>query len=353
MACSNLTSGRETFKLTKLKRTTLLALCVAVLLIPGGTAGGAPVSDAPASADIVNFTAAAEYSRRHNGEATLVLHKGKVVFESYYNGFRRDDAHDLASGTKSFWGVAAVACEADGILRLDDCVSDTIHEWKRDAKRRRITIRQLLTMTSGLEPALTALDGPRIGDKYAYACALPCTAKPGSTFAYGASNAFVFGEVLKRKLHRDPVDYLRRRILTPAGSAIGFWRKDRAGNSSMPAGCGMTARNWALYGWLLLSGGKVNGKSIVPAQKLKLCLQGTAANPAYGLGFWLTAEDPFGAHAGQPAMFTAPTGTYMAAGAGNQRLYIIPKRNLVVVHFGKANGFRSDAFLSTLLTGKR
>jgi CubicO group peptidase (beta-lactamase class C family) len=299
-----------------------------------------------------NFAAAAAYSRQHNGEATLVLRNGEVVFESYYNGFREEDAHDLASGTKSFWGVAAVACEADGFLRLDDYVSNTINEWKRDVKRRRITIRQLLTLTSGLEPALTALDGPRIGNKYGYACALPAVAAPGSTFAYGASNAFVFGELLKRKLKRDPVAYLRTRILTPAGIKIGFWRRDRAGNSSMPAGCGMTARNWARFGRLVVSGGKLDGKTIVPAQKLKQCLQGSKVNPAYGLGFWLTAEDPFGAHAGQPNSFTAPADTFMAAGAGNQRLYIIPQRNLVIVHFGKPNGFRSDAFLSILLTGR-
>lgn len=339
--------------MTKLK-CNRLALIVAGIFF--AASASSPVNAAPAATtaeEFAHYRAAANYSRAHNGEATLVLVNGNIVFEDYYNGLTRDKPHDLASGTKSFWGVAAVACEADGTFRLDDYVSSTISEWKTDNSKRRITIRQLLNLTSGIEPALNSLDGPRVGDKYAAACRLPSVCAPGKKFAYGASNLFVFGALLKRKAKRDPVTFLRARILKPAGIDVGWWRSDRCGQSSMPAGCGMTARNWAKFGWLVCNDGRLpNGETLVPAGQLRKCFQGSKANPTYGLGFWLKSDDPFGANAGLPSNFHPTETVVMAAGAGNQRLYVMPKRHMVVVHFGKPNGFRSDVFLSLLLDGR-
>jgi CubicO group peptidase (beta-lactamase class C family) len=57
----------------------------------------------------------------------------------------------LASGTKSFAGVLAAAAQEDKILKLDERVSETITEWKSDKEKSKITIRQLLTLTSGLD----------------------------------------------------------------------------------------------------------------------------------------------------------------------------------------------------------
>lgn len=346
----------EAGKLTKLK-SYFVALNVVLGAVSCASDGArrawAAENGGISATERANFQAAAEYSRHHNGEATLVLRDGDVVFESYYNGYDGKSPHDLASGTKSFWGVAAVACEADGTLKLDDRVSTTIKEWKRGDKRSQITIRQLLTLTSGLEPALILLDGPRVGNKYKTALNLPMIAAPGAQFDYGPAGLFVFGELLKRKLNRDPVQFLRARIFKPAGIDVGWWRNDRVGNPSMPAGCAMTARNWAKFGWLVANDGKIGGRTVVPPQFLHKCLSGTKANPAYGLGFWLTAQDPFGTYANQPQMFKPPADTIAAAGAGNQRLFIIPSRKLVIVHFGKEDGFRSDAFLSVLLTGKK
>ncbi len=58
----------------------------------------------------------------------------------------------LASGSKSFVGLAAVAAVQDGLITLDDPASESLVEWKSDAKKSTITYRQLLTMTSGLTP---------------------------------------------------------------------------------------------------------------------------------------------------------------------------------------------------------
>jgi len=96
--------------------------------------------------------AARRYSELHGGQAMVVMWDGKIVFESYANGGGKDRLQLLASGTKSFVGVIAVAAVQDGLIRLDEKVCESLTEWKTDPLKSQITYRQLLTMTSGLTP---------------------------------------------------------------------------------------------------------------------------------------------------------------------------------------------------------
>src|SRR5438270_12237917 len=81
------------------------------------------------------------------------MQNGRTVFEHYANGGSARGRWPIFSGTKSFWGIAALAAAHDGLFRLDDLVSDTITEWKNDPRKSRITIRQLLSQTDGIEGA--------------------------------------------------------------------------------------------------------------------------------------------------------------------------------------------------------
>ena len=96
------------------------------------------------------FQPAADYLRACNGHALLVYRDGQLVFEEYLNGHTREQSHRLASGTKSFVGVLALMAIEDGLLKLDERVADTLTEWKVDARKSQVTIRQLLTLTSGI-----------------------------------------------------------------------------------------------------------------------------------------------------------------------------------------------------------
>ena len=78
---------------------------------------------------------AAAYSAASRGVSMLVMVDGRVVFQDYPNGGSPGAAHELASGTKSFWGVAAAAAAADGILSLDEPVAKTLTEWRADPRR--------------------------------------------------------------------------------------------------------------------------------------------------------------------------------------------------------------------------
>ena len=269
------------------------------------------------------FQPAADYLRSCNGHALLVYRDGRLVFEDYFNGHRRDDPHRLASGTKSFVGVLAVMAVEDGVLRLDEKVADTLPEWRADPRKSQVTIRHLLTLTSGIA-------GGEVGDvpSYREAVRLAEAKFPsGEKFQYGPVPFQCFGELLRRKLEarKETVEgYLRRRLLEPLGLTVAHWRKDADGQPNLPSGALLTAREWAKFGLFVLNRGQHEGQPLVAEKLLAECFHGTRAHPSYGLTFWLNASDE------------RPRDLVMAAGAGKQKLYIVPSQKLLVVQFAEA-----------------
>jgi len=277
----------------------------------------------------------------------------------------------LASGTKSFSGVMAIAAVEDGLLKLDERVSDTITEWKSDARKSKVTIRQLLTLTSGIDTG----DNGR-PPTYAEAIKYDIKHEPGTTFEYGPVPFQVFGELMRRKLaskNETPLDYLKRRILNHIKLQVAFWTH-RDGQPSLPSGAFLTAREWAKFGQFILQGGEWEGKQIISKKLLEECFTGTKANPNYGLTFWLNRSfdrraniaQKAGARLGQTEDRAEiesettrvsqegigakyPMDIRMAAGAAKQRLYIIPSQGLVIVRQGRMSRFDDREFLSRLL----
>lgn len=340
------------------------------------------------------FTKAADYSAQHSGRALLIQRDGKVIFERYDNGWAADRPHPLASGTKSFTGVMAMMAEQDGLLTLDELAADTLTEWKTDPRKSKITVRHLLTLSSGLPAGDRELSGGRSGSRLLgegaakraqrlgisddasrpdnlneRAIALPCETEPGTRFQYGPSHFYAFSEVLQRKLkqsdraEKTTLDYLRKRVLEPVGIEVARIGRDRAGNPNLPGGMLLTAREWAKFGQFVLDGGSVRqpdgpSKNLLRPELLEQCFVPSATNPSYGLTWWLRSADPeadvsglFGRARRQALQNQAVTGpdgkplkVMMAAGLGKQRLYVIPQHQLVVVRFAEATaqGLRFD-----------
>jgi CubicO group peptidase (beta-lactamase class C family) len=284
-----------------------------------------------------SLRSAADYLKSHNGHAMLVYYRDKPVFEEYFNGWSADKPHRLASGTKSFSGAMLAAAVEDALLALDEKVADTIAEWKDDPRKSQITIRQLLSLTSGVYGGSTREPSP----SYAKAVVIAdAKFRPGVQFQYGPIPYQVFGELMRRKLaaQNESVEaYLKRRVLDPIGLKPSRWIKDVDGNIHLPNGASMTAREWAKFGLFILHQGKWQDRQIVPAQVLEQCFVGTIANPQYGLTFWLMS-----------ARWT-PRNFIMAHGLGKQILYIVPSLDLVVVQFAETERFMVKDFLQRLL----
>ena len=306
------------------------------------------------------FELAAEYSRESRGLSVLVMKGDKIVFEDYQNGHSADRPWMLASGTKSFSGVICAAAIEDRLISgFDEKVSDTITEWKADPRKSKITIRQLLSLTSGL-------DAGQIGIVRTYSEATRTSAEyePGTHFEYGPVPFQVFGEIMTRKLkakNEALMAYLKRRILTPIGLNVAFWR-EIGGQPLLPQGASLTAREWAKFGLFLKNGGKWNGKQIVARKLLDQLVVGSKANAAYGITFWLNNKgvNPQGRAIGGAVEEISKNGIadgvkniYMAAGAGNQRLYVIPSLDMVVVRQGQMARFDDAEFMRRLVAGTK
>ena len=141
------------------------------------------------------------------------------------------------------------------MLSLDERVADTIPAWAGDPRKARVTIRQLLDFSCGLEPVFY-LHNDNPGDRDQIAIRASIVAEPGAAFIYGPSSLQVFHQVLKQKLRGEsPTRYLERRVLRPLGLGSQRYLKDRAGNPLLAAGWQLSARQWARLGQLVLAGG--------------------------------------------------------------------------------------------------
>jgi CubicO group peptidase (beta-lactamase class C family) len=310
---------------------------------------------------------AAKYSESKRGGSILVMQNGRTVFEHYANGGSANRRWPIFSGTKSFWGIAALAAVRDGFFKLDDAVCDTITEWKTDPRKAQITIRQLLNQTDGIEGA-SRLHRPSIRNRNAVAIRLTIFAQPGTAFIYGPSHLQIFSEVLRRKLNgRATTDFVENRVLNRLGLRHLNYKKDPRGNPLLATGFEVTAREWARLGELVLGRGSYHGRQIVPADLLRQAFSGSQANPSYGLTFWLNQQAPNGREADmermidlpwQTAQWTdvcickdAPADTVVALGSGYQRLFVIPSLNALIVRQG-SNAKFSDAHFLRLTLGR-
>jgi CubicO group peptidase (beta-lactamase class C family) len=272
----------------------------------------------------MNPAAAQEYARKHALHALIVANGSGEPVREFANGFTASAAHPLYSGTKSFWGVAALCAQDDELLALDERVAETIAAWQDDPWKRRVTLRMLLSLTAGLPFGGLGSAVPL----YDKALAIPLRDEPGTRFTYGGIPLQVFGAVLARKLSaraQTPQQYLQERVLGPAGVRIAAWRALADGTQPLPTGASLTADAWLAYGRFMLR----------EHQRFAPALRGSPVNPRYGLGWWLGAPG-------------TPSDLFYASGSGGQALYVIPSLDTVVVHFGKSASFKHEAFLKRL-----
>ncbi len=306
---------------------------------------------------------AADYSARHRGLSFLVRQNGRTLLEEYPGKGDAETAWRIYSGTKAFWNLAALAAVDDHLLDLDEPVSRTIESWRKDPRKARVTVRQLLDFSAGLAPGFN-LQQNDFGDRDRAALRLPLVAEPGRAFIYGPSALQVFHQVLKEKLgDRTPTEYLERRVLHRLHLGPQRYLDDRAGNPLLAAGFTLSARQWAKIGELVLA----QGKPVVRPETLAQSWRGSPANRAFSLGWWNNRAAPGGREFDFEAMLRpkwsrqnwdgaclcrdAPPDLVACIGSDYQRLYVIRSLDLVVVRHGAGGPF-SDARFLRLLLGK-
>jgi CubicO group peptidase (beta-lactamase class C family) len=302
---------------------------------------------------------AARYSAQRGERALLVWQNGRLILERYSLPEPSNREH-IFSITKSLCALGAFAAMRGKLPQLDEPVSLTITEWQNHPQKRRITVRDLLNQTSGLSPGFEALYAPSVRDKNKRALNLPLTAAPGERFAYGPSHYEILEIFMARKLREPPLSWMERALFGPLGIRPGGWRRDRVGNPYFSAGAQVSARDLLAVGHLVRRKGWRWIFPLVPPSLVREASHGSAANPIYGMGFWLNrlatennvvevdVEEAISARAEWKHAClcrSAPPDLIAMVGSRGQRVYVSTSKKLIIVRLGTRSGFRDPDFL--------
>jgi CubicO group peptidase (beta-lactamase class C family) len=262
------------------------------------------------------------------GTTSFIVARGDaILYERYFNGAVRSSVQTSFSVAKSYVSALVGIAEDEGLLRLDDPITEHIPEiLDRDRRFRRITVEDLISMASGLRYEENSL--PWGDDAQTYygtdlrELALEDTEivePPGERWHYNNYNPLLLGMILERVTDMPVTEYLERKLWKPLGAEYGAsWSLDseRSGFEKMESGLNARAVDFVKLGVLYLQGGEWEGRRILPPDWVDRSTSPQAA-PHYGYWWWVE-----------------PGGAFMARGNHGQFVYVDPRREVVVARFG-------------------
>lgn len=281
-------------------------------------------------------------------QAVVVLDHGVVVAERYGEGITRETRLLSRSIAKTLTTVLVGLMVSDGRLALDSPVP--LPRWDRPGDPRgSITLRHLLTMSSGLdhreagEPLATAdtvrmlfTDGS--GDMADFAEGKPIADRPGAHFRYSTADTMIVADLMTRMLtpRDDPAarraameEFVRGRLADPARLRSLTVDYDARGTMIGGAMMYMTARDYARFGKFLLNDGRMDGRQLLSPRWVDFMRTPSRANPAYGGGVWIDSSEGGPLFDGR-----GPKGLFASVGRNGQYILISPRQRLVVVRMG-------------------
>lgn len=334
-------------------------LRASIILAAAGLLLGAAPGPLPPAA---RAAAAAFFDRPELGEtrAVVVLQDGVPVVERHAPGYGPNNRFISWSMAKSLTSTLVGQLVADGRLDLD--APAPVPEWRRRPgdPRAKITLRQLLHMSSGLDhteggerlqdaDTVRILFTDRSRDAAGASIAQPLEAPPGSKYEYSTATSVILADIVQRTISpgaRTPAErrkamraHLLARLIRPAGMESLVCEFDAAGTMLGGSLCHASARDWARFGQMYLDGGMVNGRQVVPAEWVAFVRTPSATDGGYGGHFWLNRPRPRGS---DPALFpeAGPPDAYAAIGHLGQYVVVVPSKRLVVVRLGKTQDER-------------
>jgi len=273
----------------------------------------------------------------NNVESLIIWSQGDVIFEKYYNDYNKDSLHQIQSQTKSIISLLmGIAIDNGFIESEDELVSNYFPEYfrKDDSVKLTVTIRDLLTMSSGIEwEEMIPFDDPRndninmfnSSNYLQYALSKPMATKPYSEFKYNSGSPMIVGGIIE-KSSKMPLDkFAEKYLFNPLAINNHYWIKDSTGFCHCGGGLFLKPIDMMKIGVLVLSSGKWNDKQIVADSWIKKAIQPyfttSFDNAGYGYFWWV-----------RQMMTTKGNTTEVicAEGAGGQRLYIFPLYKLLV-----------------------
>lgn len=267
--------------------------------------------------------------------------------------------YELWSMTKSVLAMLVGVAITQGHLSLDDTVGQHLPE--ATGQHAEITLRQLLTQTSGLTFAWANTIAALEGDSVAHVLRLPFLHEPGTFFEYAQNPLQLVGVMVERATGSDLQDLAQQELFDPLGIPRSRWEwlRDGAGHTLGFAGLQMASVDLARLGSLLLHGGEWRGQRIISEEYVRQMGSSSPTNPGYGFLTWTNQGETYISasalarrqihHRWIPA---APPDLMGLSGLFDQELWVIPSLDMVVVRTGNVApmGWKHD-FLRRLLQG--
>jgi CubicO group peptidase (beta-lactamase class C family) len=307
-------------------------------------AGTAWTTASPAAArlDSAALHAALDWVGTQETKGVVVLWRGRMVAERYWQGWDLTSVGPVFSAGKTITGALVGDLAAEGLVALDAPVSTYLGAgWSRaGAAEPAITVRHLLSMSSGLDDSLRFVDAP------------------GSRFYYNNPAYYQLFGILEAASGQGFADLVRDRLLTRIGMnrTIAVANTD-TGEPGFIFGC--STRDFARFGSLMLQSGRWDGETILRSSAYHLAARtwtGTD-NKAYGYLWWLNGSSsyrtpgPYLLPTYSGSLFPeAPMDLVAALGLDDKKLYLVPSRDLVIVRLGDrapASGGVSPEAIST------
>jgi len=270
-------------------------------------------------------------------DSAVVVRHGRLVAEGYFNGYGRESLHDLRSTGKSFTSALAGIAIDQGLITLDEPISQLIPQFENhahmDDRKRAITIFHLLNMNSGLDcnDSVPASPGNeehmyRTQDWVGFILDLPMIDNPGSTAAYCTGGVIVLGHVVSLRTGVALDDYANTYLFGPLGIRQSRWRRSPDGRATGGGGLWLVPRDMAKFGAMYLNGGTWNGSRVVPEAWVTQSRQRIDAIGNDGYGFlWWKRSFSRGAQS---------VDSFFTSGNGGNFIFVLPDLDLVVVFTG-------------------
>ncbi|NOU18622.1 MAG: serine hydrolase [Bacteroidales bacterium] len=284
-----------------------------------------------------------EYLR--NGEygkisGIVILAKSKVLFEQYYGFNNPSTLHPISSVTKSVTSLITGICIDKGYLNsIDTPIWTFFPEYKsifeKDTIKKRITIRNLLNQTTGLQwdewtthysyagNALIELSQSR-QNWVEYTLKLNNECKPSTKFSYNSGNSQVIEKILCKLSSHNFEWLVKNYLFEPLGIKNYHW--DTYANNGIPAwgGLYLTTRDMARFGTLICNHGCWGDYQVISNDWIEKStrIESKSDKAGYGLHWWVTTQPD-----GMPLIY--------AAGYGDQFIYIAPDKKIVIAVNGQ------------------
>ncbi|GAA4643630.1 serine hydrolase [Pontixanthobacter gangjinensis] len=276
-----------------------------------------------------------QYMKEQRTAALVIVYDGKIVLEKYGLGFAAEGKWTSFSVAKSLTSTMVGAAVKDGHIKsLDDKVTDYIADLKGSAYDD-VTVRQLLTMTSGVRwnedytdpksdvALFNEHEAPDGEDAtVSYMKTLPREAPAGSKWVYKTGETNLIGVLVSEASGKPLAEYLSEKVWAPFGmEQDATWLLGSTGHEI--GGCCIQAstRDYARFGQFIMNGAVAGGEKVVPDDWLAEATtsQAEIGMPGRGYGFqWWTYDD----------------GSFAAQGIFGQGIFIDPARKLVIASNG-------------------